>query len=49
MTNLASLYGYTGSTVTEFTTLLQKNYTVIFSANDAKTAVTEPGILLSLH
>lgn len=40
VTSLAALYGYTPENVGQFTQLLQKNHTVIFAANDAKTAVT---------
>ncbi len=39
--SLAVLYGYTPQTAWQFSQLLQKNYTTIFSANDAKTAVSQ--------
>lgn len=39
VTSLAKLYGYTPENTWQFTQLLQKNHTVIFSANDVKTAV----------
>jgi hypothetical protein len=38
--SLAVLYGYTPQTAWQFSQILQKNYTTIFAANDAKTAVT---------
>ncbi|HOI43236.1 MAG TPA: DUF3015 family protein [Elusimicrobiales bacterium] len=38
--SLAVLYGYTPQNAWQFSQLLQKNYTTIFAANDAKTAVT---------
>ncbi len=41
VTNLARLYGYTTETAGQFAQLLQKNHTVIFAANSAKTAVSE--------
>jgi hypothetical protein len=37
--SLAKLYGYTPENAWQFTQLLQKNHTVIFAANDVKTAV----------
>lgn len=45
--SLAKLYGYTPETSWQFTQLLQKNHTVIFAANDAKTAVTTINSLVS--
>lgn len=41
VTNLAKLYGYTPENATKFAQVLQKNHTVIFAANNAKTAVNE--------
>ncbi len=41
VTNLAKLYGYTPETAVKFAQVLQKNHTVIFAANNAKTAVNE--------
>jgi len=38
--SLAVLYGYTPQNAWQFSQLLQKNYTTIFAANDAKTAVS---------
>lgn len=45
--SLARLYGYTPETSWQFTQLLQKNHTVIFAANDAKTAVSTINSLVS--
>ncbi|HBC88442.1 MAG TPA: hypothetical protein DCZ94_15955 [Lentisphaeria bacterium] len=45
--SLAKLYGYTPETSWQFTQLLQKNHTVIFAANDVKTAVTTINSLVS--
>jgi len=45
--SLAKLYGYTPETAWQFTQLLQKNHTVIFAANDAKTAVNTIDSLVS--
>ena len=45
--SLAKLYGYTPETSWQFTQLLQKNHTVIFAANDAKTAVNTIDRLVS--
>ena len=39
--SLAVLYGYTPQNAWQFSQLLQKNYTTIFAANDAKTAVSQ--------
>ena len=39
--SLAVLYGYTPQTAWQFSQILQKNYTTIFAANDAKTAVSQ--------
>jgi len=47
VTNLAKLYGYTPENTWQFTQLLQKNHTVIFAANDVKTAVTTINSLVS--
>jgi hypothetical protein len=41
VTNLARLYGYAPENAWKFTEVLQKNHTVIFAANNAKTAVNE--------
>ena len=41
VTNLARLYGYTPENTAKFAAVLQKNHTVIFAANNAKTAVNE--------
>lgn len=45
--NLAKLYGYNAENTQNFGTLLQKNYSTIFAANDAKVAVTEINKLVS--